>query len=406
MLYQCIIQIQRDPQNMTFEDILRNHNIPLPQRQHQAASRTSLDPSSIGRPDQRHHTRPLSEHDTNIPHPRTSSGYFNTQSNFQQPFHSDPNRQSHFQQQFHSDPNRQSNQTDYVDGRQHNNRQSSENDPYNHTSNAHNFSYFGQDDPLLQDLLRMQPFDYTTINLRMTYWKSAACNHLFPNRRDTKADSEPLKNLKRLFSNKYNIAQNGIVQLRQTAIAMKSREATAADIEAMRENFQFHIDSVKETHEEMVIMERDINDHLALMHQFRTNCQQPRLADYETELDTKELLKCFEKCGTNTNPAKNFAQFYRKLRNFGERKQFSEKNYKDAMELLLNGELYDAYESVRHQSLQIISQTLIDGYSKDESLGGWKAQLKGFNRPVGEQLARTMARLAQLLKKTEVGSNN
>ena len=242
---------------------------------------------------------------------------------------------------------------------------------------------------------------HTKLQATLRDFSPIARPHLHPQvKSSSHFEGNLLHTLRSQFQNKFELFKTQMLQ----ADAQRSIVATTTNKKLFREAYHSYQNSLhlaSDIDKHLRSLDRDISENIALQSRYRSQIKVPEISARAAKLDLTEITRCIEICGNTVNPASNFAQTFRKLSSYGQARNFNEENYKQALDILLSGSLYDTYHSMRSHPLGEIVQKLTDRYVTDQSIATYQRQLRNFQREPNEPLQVTMARLETLLNKTQ-----
>lgn len=171
--------------------------------------------------------------------------------------------------------------------------------------------------------------------------------------------------------------------------------------------------SNREIREDMTAAEMELQelDYLIELHydkiesiqqlkaQFNPDLEMPVCSRINRAIDTNELVKVI-KYKERDDPQTAFRVMYRKLLEYGKAKMFSAENYKTALSMILDGDIFMLYSEMQHLPLEEIIKTFKDLYMKDDVMTTYLSQLDSFQRKPNETLPSVMTRYKLLLIKT------
>ena len=97
-----------------------------------------------------------------------------------------------------------------------------------------------------------------------------------------------------------------------------------------------------------------------------------------------------------------FSTAWDKLVSYGQTHNFSEENYKMALQFCIPDDQYETFRQYRHEPLQILIEKMMKLHGKQNKLQNYLQDLSNFSRQTYETIETCMGRLELLLSRTEV----
>ena len=242
---------------------------------------------------------------------------------------------------------------------------------------------------------------HLNLNNQLSAYAKESKPHLHPKgKSDPAFEGNLLHSLRDQFQNKYQMLKAQLLQA-NTQRSMIITTSGSQPLENIVSSYSTSLQLASDIENQLRSYETDITDNITLQSRYRTEICMPQTASQQVTIDLEEITKCIEICGNTVNPASNFVQTFRKLSSYGQARNFNEENYKQALDILLSGAIYDTYHGIRSLPLAEVVQKLTDQFVSDQSIATYQKQLRNFQRESNESLQVTMARLDTLLNKTQ-----
>ena len=240
---------------------------------------------------------------------------------------------------------------------------------------------------------------------QMLVWKSEPSKHLFPSHSPQESVPELVGSTISTYRTQFFDKMQQLENLNTQLTSMTKQILTLNNEEQKMIILESAESVTKQLTVQFVVLkklENDINRILVHQTKHRSTLPLPMLALEETTtLKAKDLMREVDQCGNVTFPSSTFVQCFKKLTNFGNRNKFTEKMYIQALDILLCGDIYDFYSSIRDKPLSRMLNMLSDRFVKHDSISTYQKSLRNFQREPNETLQSCMQRYGDLITKTE-----
>ena len=147
-------------------------------------------------------------------------------------------------------------------------------------------------------------------------------------------------------------------------------------------------------------LERQLRHMCENKDKFKSKVTIPPDSGIDHEIDYKDAKTVIPKYD-HTHPTVKFEEFFEKTFEFGQNQEYSHSDFVRLLSQFLQGDMYQAFRTMKKENLTYIVRSLEDEFAKSETLTDHKQQVAAFSRKPGEPIRSCLSRFRRILEKTQ-----